>query len=74
MIAAYGGALRSLSLEHCPGVGEEGVARLAARLPALREVRVFGTGVDAAAAVRIAAGLPPGRRLRVVTQKRCWWR
>eukprot|EP00887_Chlorella_sp_A99_P000320 scaffold13.g320.t1 len=76
LLAARAPRLRWLILEHCPGVGDAGLRRLAAGLPALGELRLFGSGVSAGAVDALAAEQerrPRGRQLRVVMRKQVWW-
>ena len=60
------------SLEHCPRVSGEGLRRLAAGLPLLSELRLFGSGVKPEEAGQLQR-TPRGRRLRIGLHKTCWW-
>ena len=65
-------APRPCSLEHCPRVSSQGLRRLAASLPLLSELRLFGSGVKPEEAGQLQR-TPCGRRLRIGLHKTCWW-
>ena len=43
-----------------------------AKLPALRELQLFGSGVSAGSLSQLSAS-NAGRRLKVALSKQCWW-
>lgn len=63
------------SLEHCPGVSDEGLRHLAAGLPLLRELRLHGSGVSPGAAAQVVGGARAqrGRLPKLGMKKPCWW-
>ncbi len=61
------------SLEHCPDVSDEGLRHLAAGLPLLRELRLYGSGVSPGAAALVMGRALRGRLPKLGTIKPCWW-
>lgn len=73
LLAAASPNLRWLSLEHCPGVSDEGLRHLAAGLPLLQELRLYGSGVSPGAAALVMGRALHGRQLKLGVKKPCWW-
>lgn len=76
LLAARASALHWLCLEHCGGVGDEGLRRLASGLPSLARLQLFGSGVSSRAVEALLEGQAArarGRRLRIDMHKPAWW-
>jgi hypothetical protein len=54
-------------------VSSQGLRRLAAGLPLLSELRLFGSGVKPEEAGQLQRTPRGGRRLRIGLHKTCWW-